>query len=267
MTSRLRSDGTGSALRDRDLVEMLRERPDLLAIADALVETAEPELMGRRGETRVRLSRLGGWRRRFALAVVTLAAIAVPAVALSGTVERFLGLADRPGPVLQEARFVLEAPAEDGVVARLYTSPFNRGGECVFTTFARAGSPTRPVEESGGGSCAQTMQLPKGETVQVSVSLARRPLASWLRPDPSAGPRAAIDGAVSPDLQVARVELQWANGSQDVVFKDNYFLLVTDRLFNPPEQDLPFAVVAYDAQGKEVARRTIPSSWLYLGDG
>jgi hypothetical protein len=266
MTSRVRSDRAGSPLRDPDLVNMLVDRPDLLAIADALVETVQPESTGRRVEPRVRSPRLQGWRRRFALAVATLAAIAVPTVALSGTAQRFLGLADRPGPVLDEAQFVLEAPAGDGVVARLYTSPFNRGGECVFTTFAKAGSPIRPVERNGGGSCARTMQLPPGEPFTFSVSLTRLPLASWLRPDPSTGPRAAIDGVVAPDLQAARVELQWASGSENLVFMDDYFLLVTDRLFNPPERDLPFEVVAYDAQGKEVARRKVPSSSLYLGD-
>jgi hypothetical protein len=266
MKSRVRSDRAGSPLRDPDLVDMLVDRPDLLAIADALVETVQPESMGRRVEPRVRSPRLQGWRRRFALAVAILVAIAVPTVALSGTAQRFLGLADRPGPVLDDAQFVLEIPAGDGVVVRLYTSPFNRGGECVFTTFAKAGSPIRPVEASGGGSCGQTMELPPGEPFTFAVSLTRLPLASWLRPDPSTGPRAAIDGMVAPDLQAARIDLQWASGSQEFVLKDHYFLLVTDRLFNPPEEDLPFWVVAYDAEGKEVARRKVPSNSLYLGD-
>jgi hypothetical protein len=219
----------------------------------------------RRVALRVRSPRLQGRRRRFVLAVAILAAIAVPTVALSGTAQRLLGLADDPGPVLDEAQFVLESPAGDGVVVRLYTSPFNRGGECVFTTFAKAGSPIRPVERSGGGACAQTLQLAPGE-LTFSVSLTRLPLASWLRTDPSTGPRAAIDGVAAPDLEAARVELQWASGSEDFVFEDGYFLLVTDRLFNPPEQDLPFEVVVYDAQGKEVARRKVPSESLYLGD-
>ena len=210
-------------------------------------------------------------RKRIALAVVSavVAVVAVggPTVAFSGTVQRLLGLSDHPGPVLSQARFILEAPAGDGVVARTYTSPFSEGGQCEFQAFAPAGSPVLPAERNGGGSCTTgpSTRSRSSESISFFVNVGR-PAAARLRPDSAARPLAMLGGVVPASLHVTRVELQWATGAAPFVFKEGHFLLVFRRLVNPSESDLPVFIVAYDAQGMEVAREKVPSSQLYVGE-
>ena len=197
-----------------------------------------------------RIARL--WRQRnvrlVALAVLGLLATVVPAVALSATVREFLGLS----PVLAEARLVLEVPAGEGLVARLYTSPSEHGGECKFVDVAPAGSPPQ-VTRMGAGGCGPPVQaLWDGAPITTHMSIGR------------GTPPAFIDGTVRPELGVARVELKWSTGSEPLAYKDGFFLGVTDMIYNPPAERLPFFVVAYDDGGREVARFKIPSDWLYL---
>ena len=126
---------------------------------DALLEQAAPtpddnpdwiDILQRAG-VGDRSRRRRGTLLLVAAAIAALAAVAVPTIALSGTMQQWLGFSGHPGPVTEKARFIVEAPAGGDVVLRLYAAPFSDGGACEFGAFARAGSPTLPVQMNGGG--------------------------------------------------------------------------------------------------------------------
>jgi hypothetical protein len=203
---------------------------------------------GRVSETHVR-----HMRRRVALAVaaVTLLA-ALPSLALSSDVRRVIGLQDPPEPVVAEARLLVEAPIDDRRMARVYEAPSSTGGHCWFTAYLPAGSTARPETPDGGVSCtAGPDPESSGPPILWSLSIQPKPPstnASWTPP--------VIDGWINPNLHATKVVLEWSTGSRAFVFANDHFVLVEARLAQPPAES-PYSIVAYDAEGDEVAHATI----------
>jgi hypothetical protein len=81
---------TTSPLRDRELVQMLADDPELLAIADALVETQQEEPVSPRVSTR-------RWKPLLVTAVVT-AALAGAGVAIADSLGAFNGISAAQHP-------------------------------------------------------------------------------------------------------------------------------------------------------------------------
>ena len=160
-----------------------------------------------------------------------------------------------PEPVLERARLVLEVPAGRGTVLRLYESPSSTGGTCTFTDAAEAGSTSRPTRMGGGACSAEPGPRHRGDApIVLSSGLTREGLA-W--------PRSTLHGTVDPDLDAVRVRLEWATGARELAFADGYFL-AANPYYDPPDENLPYEVVAYGADGREVARMRIPKAWLSI---
>jgi hypothetical protein len=197
--------------------------------------------------------------------LVVIVAIAVPAIALSTTVQRLVGFGEGGGPVAPQARLILEAPAGDDVVVRLYSAPSSQGGECEFIHYAKAGAPVDVPQPNGAGWCRNDVggtqshadQSPRSPAFTFSVSVSPTPVAATLRRD-STGPHVVISGSVAPNLQAASVKLEGPSRSESLHFIDNHFLTATDSIYRPRPNELPIDIVAYDAQGREVARERIP---------
>jgi hypothetical protein len=203
----------------------------------------------------------GGRRRLLVATVVALVAIGGPALALSATLRQLVGLSF-PHPILRDARLQVTAPAPHGQVLRLYTAPTREGGECWFVSVADARSRPSP-NLRGSASCTVTKgaklhssKLP----LEASWSMARRGdgqgARTWIA--------ASVDGWVSPVLHATRVQLEWAHGRQRLRLENNYFLGAAPVLYSPSFADLPFYLVAYDANGVEVARQKLGNAGLYL---
>ena len=56
--------------------------------------------------------------------------------------------------------------------------------------------------------------------------------------------------------------LEWRFGSHELAFRNGYFVGGGAFLYEPPLPKLPFAVVAYDARGREVGRRKLDRKTL-----
>ena len=206
------------------------------------------------------------------VAVAVLAAIviiAVPALALSTTIQRLVGFDERGGPVAAQAQLILEAPAGDDVVVRLYSAPSDKGGECEFTHYTKAGAPVQLSQPTGGGWCrndagetpSRPDQSPQTPAFSFSVSVSSTPVAATLRPD-GTGPHVVVTGSVAPYLQAASVKLEGPSLSESLHFAHNHFLTATDSIYRPRPDQLPIDIVAYDAQAREVARERVPSESL-----
>lgn len=201
--------------------------------------------------------------------LVVIVAIGLPAMALSTTMQRLVGLTERGGPDTTQAHLVLEAPAGDDVVVRLYSAPSSQGGECEFTQYANAGAPVDLPQPNGGGWCRDDLdgnQTPPGEPLRSSavtffVSVSPTPIAETLRPD-STGPHVVIGGSIAPSLQAASVKLEGPSLSESLHFNENHFLTATDSIYRLGPDELPLNIVVYDAQGHEVARERIPAASL-----
>jgi hypothetical protein len=210
-----------------------------------------------------RLFRPTRWRPVYALvaAIIVLAAIAGPTLALSSSAREFIGLSSSPRPVFTKARLKVSAPAPHGQVLRLYTAPSTGGGECWFIGVSPATSAAKPNDRRGAG-CAlsggslHSTKLP----FQVGMGQVRRPngpgFSTWIPAD--------VSGWVSPALHAARVELVWRRGHQRLSFANDYFLGATAIVYSPPFADLPFYLVAYNASGHEVARQKLDNASLYI---
>jgi hypothetical protein len=192
----------------------------------------------------------------FALVVIGAAAVAVPSLALSSDLRDLLWLSDvHPKPVFAQARLLVEAPADRGEVARLYEAPSSIGGTCRFVDRAPAGSPVRTSDDDGGGMCqiGQPAQPPASDA-PMSWSIGMQPKT----PDNVRGWRAPmLDGWVNPDLGATRIALEWTGGSVELPFANDHFLFVSESLYEPPESNFPYELVAYDASGAEVGRTRI----------
>ena len=206
-------------------------------------------------------------RRRLVAAVVVVvlltAAVAVPSLALSSHLRDLLGLADtRPRPVFAKARLLVEVPADRGEVARLYEAPSSVGGRCWFVDRVPRGSPV-PTTDADAGSRCQLGQsaTPPARDAPMTWSIGMQPktrnnLRGWRAP--------ILDGWVNPELDATRVVLEWDGGSVELPFRNDHFLFISESLYEPPEANLPYELVAYDAVGAEVARVRIFKTALYL---
>lgn len=206
--------------------------------------------------------------RRLALvAAAGVLAVAVPAVAFSADVRSFLGLG-HPRPVLARAILVVSAPIGNGFYAHLWHAPSSTGGRCSFTTAGRGALPRRLLVRRGGGACTSrgTRDVDRADAADpftLGMSIQRR-LAKgnprrWVPP--------VVSGNVYGGLHATRVRIEWRRGSHPLAFENGYFIGGTPRLYVPPFADFPFYVVAYDAGGREVARKKLENPALRLMSG
>jgi hypothetical protein len=64
---------------------------------------------------------------------------------------------------------------------------------------------------------------------------------------------------------VARLAVTWRGGGlRPLVLHDNHFLGGGAYLYTPPFSKFPFFVIAYDGQGREVARKKLESPSLRM---
>jgi hypothetical protein len=187
-------------------------------------------------------------RRRLVAAAVAavLVGLAAPALAFDG-VRSFIGWGH--GPVLEEAQLLVSAPVADGTVARLWWSPSTSGGECLFETFGPPGDVERPAE-MGAGGCTIGVPPPEGASIiHVGGAGKVHGAEEWVPP--------VVSGGLDADLGAARVEVRWTGGAKPLAFANDYFIGAVEELYEPAAQALPFFLVAYDADGQEVARRKL----------
>lgn len=145
-----------SPLRDRELLEILAEEPELLAIADALVETRQAQPAPRRRRLRPVLVR--GWEPRLALVAAALALSGlIVSLAIAGT--GWLTGEPAPAPVVTD--FQAYTPqlgfhpdpgsavlvADDGQ-AKLYATTNREGTYCLDLV-----TPWKPATTLDGGTC------------------------------------------------------------------------------------------------------------------
>jgi hypothetical protein len=205
--------------------------------------------------------------RRRRLALVGAAACLVftaPALAFSDGIRSLLGLG-RPRPVLAKATLVVSAPVGNGFYAHLWHSPSTTGGRCAMTTAARGAMPRRLLVRRGGGACSvrgtgEVGRATREHPLVVGISIQRRPAhgvrTKWVPP--------IVSGNVQAGLHATRVRIEWPRGSHALVLARGYFIGGTKKLYMPPFADFPFYVVAYDARGREVARKKLESPTLRL---
>jgi hypothetical protein len=206
----------------------------------------------------------GRTRRLASLVAIAALAIAVPAVALSSDVRGLLGLG-RPAPVLRSAQLLVSAPVGNGFHAHLWRSRSTTGGACLFSTYDHSASERHvPRFWRGGGGCSTKGRLavsPAGASAPLAVSFSiQRRLdgnpRNWVPP--------VVAGAVDPALHAARVAVVWRGSSHDLTLRRNWFVGGTRLLYVPPLRKFPFVVVAYDAAGREVARKKLDSPSLLM---
>jgi hypothetical protein len=197
------------------------------------------------------------WRRPrlvLAAAAVLIVGMAAPAVA-SDRVRSFIGLEAHPHPVLEESTLLVSAPVAEGTVARLWLSPSTTGGECLFETYGPPGDVEHAPDMSGGGMCTERPISWEGIPLTftgVHTGSGGKPHGATERVPP------AVSGRVHPKLGAARVEVRWSGGSKALVLENEYFIGAVEELHEPPAERLPFFLVAYDADGQEVARLKLP---------
>ena len=203
-------------------------------------------------------------RRSLWIAVPALALIVVtPTIALSASVRSLLGISP-PRPVVTKARLVISAPIGNGFYAHLWNSPSTTGGECSFTSFDHRATPNVAPTADGGG-CTYTGTRPlvnvnAEHPLIVGVAIQRRLKTGdpkkWLPP--------LVSGNVLPALHASRVQIQWRHGSYRLNLRNGYLFGGTPKLYMPPFSDFPFYVVAYNADGRVVARTKIDSPGLLM---
>lgn len=196
--------------------------------------------------------------RLLAIAAVALGLTAGSALALSGRARELVGLSSGPHPVLASARLEVSAPAPHDQRLGLYTARSTDGGDCVLVAVAPPGR--RPKPSGRGGYACGSRQPRAGDGLTWGFTQVRRPtgpgIRTWIP--------AAVDGWIGPKRHAARVELEWRRGHQRLAFRNGYFIGATPILYSPPFADLPFYLVAYDAQGHQVAIAKLNNASLYL---
>lgn len=197
------------------------------------------------------------------LIAAAVVAIAVPTVALSAGVRGLLGFG--PRPVLSSAKAVVSAPAGNGFVAHSWRAAATSGGSCFFVTLDHRAAPVRPGVFNGGGACSEhphqrvdapTAAAPMTFTLSVTRRLRDGNPANWTPP--------VVTGSVYGKLHATRVAIEWNGGSHALAFANGTFVGGTPELYMPPFGKFPFAVVAYDARGRVVARHKLDSPTLLL---
>lgn len=248
-----------------DVEPVIREELERLA-PRAEIETSDWRDVVRRAtpqDVRRRIRR----GRRAALAVAAVLAAAAPAFALSSGVRSLLGF-DGPGPVLAEADLLVSAPVGNGFYAHAWTSPSSTVGWCDFLTIdhnpvARLAVGPNGVVLCGAIGGKRPPRAWRGVPLAVSVSVGHRPKnvvpSNWVPP--------IVRGAVLPSLRAARVDVVWNGGSLPLRLRNNNILGGSPLLYKPPFENFPYIVVAYNAQGKEVARKRLESPALMLMSG
>jgi hypothetical protein len=204
--------------------------------------------------------------RRFVLGVaVVLVAVAAPTIALSSSVRGLLGFSQ---PVLAKSQVLVSAPVGNGYFAHLLSGPSTTGGQCQFMTFDHHASLVRPIAPhsfGGGGGCSVSSgtafaEPTKAQPMFTEFSIERRlkegKPANWVPP--------VVSGIVWAGLHVTRVAVVWHGGSHALVLKNDRFIGGTPALYLPPFAEFPFAIVAYDHSGKEVARKKLDSPSLLM---
>lgn len=248
---------------------MIDAEPVIREELERLAPEAETELpdwgdVVRRASSRPRPQRPRG--RRPALIVAVALAVAAPALAFSSGVRSLLGF-DRPEPVLEQARLLVSAPVGNGFYAHAWASPSSTGGWCEFLTIDHSPVARAASDSNGGGGCStnggRRPRASREVPLTISLSVSRRPKsgvpANWVPP--------IVEGAVLPSLRPARVEAIWNGGSLPLRLSNNNILGGSPALYMPPFENFPYIVVAYDARGKEVARKRLQSPTLMLMNG
>jgi hypothetical protein len=238
-----------------------------LAPADERASFDWEEVLRRAGVRTAPRSARRRWRLLVAVPALVLV-VAAPTLALSAGVRSFLGL-ERPRPVVTEAELLVSASVGNAFYAHLWHSPSTTGGRCAFTTIDHRPVPPRVPTVNGASGCSfegnrAIGRADKAHPLVVGMSIQRRPrsgvAANWVPP--------IVDGSVSPTLHAARVAVEWRGGSLRLTLgADGYFLGGSPELYIPPFALFPFHVVAYDASGREVARKKLDSPSLRLMNG
>jgi hypothetical protein len=241
-----------------DVEQLIRDELDRLAPADDRRPPGWDEVLRRAAPPSRR-------RIRLVAAAAILAAVAVPAFAFSGTGRSLLGFAPSPA-VVDEARHIVSAPVGNGFFVHWWHSPSKTGGGCSFQTVDRSLEPPATPARMGGGFCGGSADADRARAdhpLSAGVSIQRRPPRvvppRWVPP--------RIHGSVYEGLYAVRVQVEWNGGRLPLVLRDGYFLGGSPRLYMPPFAAFPFWVVAYDAQGREVARKKLESPSLRLAGG
>lgn len=230
---------------------------------EAEANVAEPNWATVRARLPAPQHKRGHSRRAVFAGAVALAAICVPAIAVSASVRGWLGLG--PQPVLNRARLVVSAPVPGKRVARLWVSPGARGGECVIVTVTPAalvvidpttGAERPPTRSSlhGGSQTECTVGEPVAETG-----------LTWMFSGIAVGDShaALLHGNIGRSYEATRVDVVWNGGRAGLRFAGGYFIGVVPTIRNPEFRRLPYTVVAYNKQGHAVATQRIPTSLLY----
>jgi hypothetical protein len=201
-------------------------------------------------------------RRAYAVAGTILATVvlAAPTLALSSRARELVGLSSSHPPYVP-APLKAWTSAPDGQALGLFVTSEETGGECWFVAVSREEEPMQLprteaarvrlwVRQGACGDIAGTVHA-NARTNHLEVE-ARR--ACGLRQHPVPGP-ACVYGWIDPALRASRIELQWRDGAEELAPADGYFVAAAPALADPDEA--PFSIVAYDADGNDVARRKV----------
>jgi hypothetical protein len=165
-------------------------------------------------------------------------------------------------PLLKEARLLVAAPIGNGFTAQVWLAPSSSGGQCRFVTKGRSLAAARP-RVFGDGGCSVSGPFDALSSVRpltVGLSISQKPANGtaelWVPP--------TVNGSVLPKLHATSVRLTWRGGSQALKLRHGSFVGGGSVLHRPPLERLPFAVVAYDAKGKVVAKQELDGASLEL---
>lgn len=168
------------------------------------------------------------------------------------------------GPVLAESQLLVSAPVGNGFFAHSWVSPSSTGGRCAFTTADHDPMPEHATP-GGGSGCSihggtpvvsTSAELPLSLGFSISRRLEHGDPVRWVPP--------VVSGLLFPQLRAVRVEVRWRGGSHRLTLHDDAFIGGGPFLYMPQFREFPFTVVAYDAAGREVARKRLDSPSLLL---
>ena len=254
-----------------DAEAVILEELDRLVPPETGEGTDWPAVVKRAGLARER--GLRGGRRLAVVAPVLAIALLAPAFTLSAGVRSLVGFGGGPKIVFDKSRQLVSGPIGNGFYAHVWTGPSTSGGACEFVVIDHARSVSQPPASINGGAVCISRQGAKAGILAdgpwtaatayfpfiVELSIGRRPtgsLANWIPPH--------LNGSVYPGLHATSVRLEWDGGSQPLTLEGSNFVGGGPILYKPPFGNLPYYVVAYDAAGREVARKKLNDPSLYL---